>query len=169
MGLILEISLLVLLITYFLVFMGFALVKGRKYLMSYSIGKDDKNDLFQSQNFSLALSGLSITAIALFVSLKFDAMASFTPIILFFSISFATLAISWNLIRFPRQIYEFLSGVLSDIGVLSIGCGFLVFFWSNLSYSYIELPIVFGLFILSFIIIAILDLRKWNKFWSVYT
>jgi hypothetical protein len=134
--------------------------------MSYPEKKDDKNDLFQSQNFSLALSGLSITAIALFVSLKFEAMASFSPIILFFSISFVTLAISWNLIRFPRQIYRFLSGVFSDIGVLSIGCGFLVFFWSNLNFSYIELPIVFGLFIIAFIIIGVLDLRRWNKFWS---
>lgn len=147
--------------------MGLALVKGRKYFELYALGNDNKDYLFQSQNVSLALSGLSITAIALFVSLKFEALASFSPIILFFSISFVTLALSSNLIRFPKGFYQFVSDVLKDIGVLSIGCGFLVFFWSNLNYSYIELPITFSLFIIAFLIIASLDLRRYNKLWSL--
>lgn len=167
MGLILEKALLILLVVYFLTFMGLALAKGRKYLESYPQGKDNKDYLFQSQNFSLTLSGLSVTAIALIVSLKFDELASFSSIILFFSISFVTLALSWNLIRFPKGFYQFVSGVLSDIGVLSIGCGFLVFFWSYLSFSFLEIPITFFLFIVAFLYLSYLDFRRYKKPWSL--
>jgi hypothetical protein len=167
MGLILEIALLVLLLAYFLTFIGFALKEGRKYLEAYPQGKSNKDYLFQSQNFSLAMSGLSVTAIALIVSLRFEELASFSSIILFFSISFVTLALSWNLIRFPRGYYQFVSTVLSDIGVLSIGCGFLVFFWSYLSFSFFEVPITFLLFIIAFLCVAYLDLKRYRKLWSL--
>jgi hypothetical protein len=173
MGLILEISLLVLLLVYISTFMGFAFTKGRKYLESYPQGKDNKDYVFQFQNSSLTLAGLSITAIVLIVSLKFEgtfsSLTSFSAILLFFSISFVTLALAWDLIRFPREIYHFVSGVLSDIGVLSIGCGFLVFFYSISTFSlpFVAVPITFGLFILAFLISAVLDLRRYVGFWSL--
>ena len=56
-----ENVLLGLLLAYFLIFMAIALVKSRKYLKLYSQRKDNKDDLFQAQNFSLALSGLCVT------------------------------------------------------------------------------------------------------------
>jgi hypothetical protein len=174
MGLASEIALLIILLIYFSTFYGLALKKGRKYLESYPHGKDNKGYLFQFQDFSLTLAGLAVTAIALIVSIKFEggfsSLASFTETILFFSISFVTLALSWNLIRFPKGIYHFVSGVLSDIGVLSIGCGLLVFFYSLSTLSFLPtfiIPITFGLFILVFIIFAGWNLRREISFWSL--
>jgi hypothetical protein len=168
-----EIALLVLLLLYFLTFIGFGLGKGRKYLESHAQSKDDENYLPKFQDFSLTLAGLAVTAIALFVGLKFggtfSSLESFTSIILFFSISFVTLALSWNLSRFPKGTYHFLSGVLSDLGVLSIGCGFLIFFYNISPISFLPffaIPIAFGFFILFFIILAGLDLRRKITFWS---
>jgi hypothetical protein len=170
--LILEILLLVLLVAYFSIFTGLALIKGRKYWQSHSQKNDNKDDLLQSQN-SLTLSGLALTAIALFVSLRFQgtlsSLASFSTIILFFSISFITLALSWNITRFPEEIYCFESSVLSDIGVLSIGCGFLIFFYSSFdafSLPFFPVPITFGLFIVVFLCFAYMDFRRYNRLWS---
>jgi hypothetical protein len=168
-----EIALLVLLLLYFAIFVGVGLGKGWKYLGSDVQGKDDKDYLPKFQEFSLSLAGLAVTAIALFVSIKFggtfSSLENFTAIILFFSISFVTLSLSWNLSRFSKGTYHFLSGVLSDMGVLSIGCGFLIFFYriSPLSYlPFFAIPLAFGFFILFFIILAALDLRRKIVFWS---
>jgi hypothetical protein len=171
--LILEILLLVLLVAYFSIFTGLALIKGRKYWASYSQKKDNKDDLLQSQN-SLTLSGLAVAAIALIVSLKFEgtlsSLAGFSAIILFFSISFVTLALSWNLIRFPEEICRFESDVLSDVGVLSIGCGFLFFFYSSFpffSLPFLPVSITYGIFIVFFLCFACIDFRRYKRLWSL--
>ena len=114
-----EYLLLSLLVIYFLAFIALGLLKGRHYLGSYAEGKDLKDYFFHSQNFSLTMAGLSVTAIALIVGLRFDRLDSFNGTLSFFSISFITLALSWNLIRFPRVYYHYISNILCEIGVLS--------------------------------------------------
>jgi hypothetical protein len=157
--------LLSLLLGYFLVFLLFGIIKGRHELITYSEGEHSIDYSFHSQNFSLTLSGLSVTAIALFVSLNYDSLTDFASIILFFSISFIALALSWNLVRFPRRFHRFVSNILSDIGVLSIGCGFLVFFYKNLG-AIIEVTVLYVIFIIAFLALALLELNKYNKYWS---
>ena len=165
-NMILEQSLILLLPVYFLAFLIFGLIKGKEYLWSYSSGKPAEDLFFHSQNFTIAMAGLSVTALALFIGLNPYTVAQLSQIILFFSISFVSLAISWNLVRFPRRIYGYLSEILTDLGILSIGCGFLVFFYYRLPlYDALTLP--YFAFIGVFIVLALINGYKYHKHWSV--
>lgn len=110
-----------------------------------------------SQDLALTLAGLSIAAIAFIVSTEFINLTPFSPIVLFFSISFLTLALSWNLLRFSNEDYHFVSYALADIGVLSLGCGFFALFYVITSWTS-ELRYPFGLFIIAFSIFGIKNL-----------
>jgi uncharacterized membrane protein len=143
------------------------LIKGRKYFKSYSDEKTAGDYLFHSVSVTLTLAGLAVTAIALFVGLGLESLEQLSSIILFFSISFVTLALSSNLARFPRRAYSLIGDVLADVGVLSIGCGFLVFFVHTLPLSY-GLTLTYSLFIAFFLILSALDFYKYYKYWSLF-
>jgi O-antigen/teichoic acid export membrane protein len=141
------------------------LIKGRRYFRSYS---DEKTEyLFHSVNVTLTLAGLAVTAIALFVGLGLENLKQLSSIILFFSMSFVTLALSSSLAKLPRRAYNFIGDVLADMGVLAIGCGFLIFFEHELPSSY-ALTLTYSLFIAFFLILSLLDLYKYYKYWSVF-
>lgn len=160
----LEQWLLILLLAYVLAFVLLGLTKGRKYFKSYSSGKESGEYFFHSVEVTLTLAGLSITSLALFIGLGIDHLKRFSSIILFFSISFVMLALSSNFARFPRRFYTFIADILADVGILAIGCGFLVFFVNELSLSY-GLILTYGLFIIVFIFLSCFDLYKYYRYW----
>lgn len=161
-----EVPLLILLFSYFAVHMIIGFVKGRKYLKSHH-SESARDYLFQSENTTLALAGLALTAIALFVGFGLQNLQRVSSITLFFSIGFASLAMFPLLVRFPRRAYTFAGTVLADVGVLAIGCGFLVFFTSELPSSY-GLIFVFCVFIVAFLILSFNYLYKLQKYWSLF-
>ena len=141
------------------------LTKGRKYLKSY-YSKEASEYFFHSVNVALALAGLAITALALFVGFGLENLERVSSITLFFSIAFVSLALSPVFRRFPRKAYWFMSTVLSDVGILAIGCGFLVFFRHELP-SFYGLAFVFSLFIVVFLILSFYLLYKYCKYWAL--
>jgi hypothetical protein len=152
---------------YVLTFVLLGLAKGRKYFKSYSSGTESGEYFFHSVEVTLTLAGLSITSLALFIGLGIENLKRFSSIILFFSISFAVLALSSNFARFSRRFYTFIADILADVGLLAIGCGFLVFFVGELSLSY-GLILTYGLFIAVFILLSCFDLHKYYKYWSLF-
>ena len=162
----LEQWLLILILAYVLAFVLLGVTKGREYFKSYSSGKKVEY-LFHSVDVTLTLAGLSITSSALFIGLGVENLGRFSSIILFFSISFVVLALSSNFARFPRRFYTFIADLLADVGILAIGCGFLVFFVNELSLSY-GLILIYGLFIAVFVLLSCLDLYKYYKYWSLF-
>ena len=134
--------------------------KYRKALHSYSLMKDNKKGAFYTEEIVLTLAGFSVTAIALIVSIRFQNLALVYSIVSFFSISFVVLALSWNLMRFQTETWDFISSVLADLGILSLGCGFFVFFFRNLSVASPEAYIIFGIFLWAFFGFRLYDLRK---------
>ena len=163
----LEQWLLILLLAYVLIFLSLGLAKGRKYFKSYSSGTESGEYFFHSVEVTLTLAGLSITSLALFVGLGIGNLNRFSSIILFFSISFVVLALSSIFARFSRRFYTFIADTLADVGLLAIGCGFLVFFVEELSLSY-GLILTYGLFITAFILLSCLDLHKYYRYWSLF-
>lgn len=165
--LILYQALIILLFIYSVFSLSLALIKGKDYLLTFVDDKVASELFFHSQNFTVALSALSITALALFIGLNPNpiGLAQFSPIILFFSISFVTLALAWNVVRFPKVIYYYISEILADIGILSIACGFLVFFYYRLPLLN-ELTLPFFVFIAFFLVLSTVNLQKYYKYWS---
>lgn len=161
----LEDLLLILLFGYAATFFLLGMTKGKKYLKSYPPPEARKDYLFHSIDVTLTLAGLSITALALFISLGIERLDKLSPIILFLSISFVALTLSTNFARFPRRVYTFIADVLADTGILAIGCGFLVFFTHEFQYLN-PLAWIFTIFILVFLLLSSLDLYKYYKYWS---
>jgi hypothetical protein len=161
----LEQLLLILLLAYVLAFALLGFFKGRKYFKSYRSEKERSDYSFHSVDVTLTLAGLSITSLALFIGLGVQNLMRFSSIILFFSISFVVLALSSSLVRFPRRYFSFISDILADVGILAIGCGFLVFFENELPQSH-DLILTYGLFITAFVLISCLELYKYYKYWA---
>lgn len=148
-------------------FLSLGLTKGRKHLKGYSSPEASKEYLFHSMEIVLTLAGLAITALALFIGFGLPNLEQLSSIILFFSISFTTLTLSSNFTRFPKRIYKFIADILADTGILAIGCGFLVFFEHHLQ-SQKGLLLLYGVFILVFLLLSSLDFHKYYKYWSSF-
>lgn len=163
----LEQWLLILLLAYVLSFALLGLAKGRQYFKSYSSGKASDEYFLNSVNATLTLAGLSITSLAIFIGLGISNLERFSSIILFFSISFVAFAVSSDIARFRRGFYTFIADVIQNVGILAVGCGFLVFFEKELPSSY-GLILTYGLFITVFILLSCLDFYKYYRYWSSF-
>jgi hypothetical protein len=135
--------------------------KRSKYLLIYKRKKVD-------QDFSLAMAGLSVTAIALILALGYHILLVFYQFVLFFSISFATLTLSWYISRLFQSGYgSFASNVLANTGILSLSSGFLEFFYSvlprNQPIAWLPIAWALGLFILAVWVLSFVDLCKHIK------
>jgi hypothetical protein len=76
-------------------------------------------------------------------------------------------AVSSDFARFRRGFYTFIAEVLQNMGILAIGCGFLVFFEKELPSSY-GLTLTYGLFIIVFILLSCLDFYKYYRYLSSF-
>jgi hypothetical protein len=125
------------------------LVRGWHYLKGYPDEKAGKEYHRHNESITLTLAGFSLTALALLLSIRFEELTQISPTLLFFSIAFTTLILSSIFIRLRiRNLFLYISDVLLNVGLLSIGCGFLVFFADVFSYD--------GSTIVFFILVAVL-------------
>lgn len=159
----LEDTLLVLLFIYVAAFLLLGITKGRKYLKTHPPEEARRDYLFHSVEVTLTLAGLAVTALALFIGLGIERLEQFSSMILFFSISFVSLTLSSNFARFPRRFFTYMADILADMGVLAIGCGFLVFFERNINSP--SITITYVIFVTVFILLSALDAFKYYRYW----
>ena len=125
----LEIMLLILVIVYMVFATILGLVRGWNYLKGFPDEEKGKDYHFHNERITLTLAGFSLTALALLVGIGFQELAQIRSTLKFFSVAFATLILSSLFIRWRfRNFFIYLADVFLNTGLLSIGCGFLVFF-----------------------------------------
>ena len=159
----LEQALLILLLVYVAAFVILGSIKGRRFLLAHSNSPCEY--YFHTVSATLTLAGLAIAVLSLFIGLGKDNLGQLSSIILFFSIAFVAFVISLNLVRFPRRIFIFIADILVDTGIISIGSGFLVFFAHELPLNS-GVAIVYAAFIVFSMVLVILELWKYYRFWS---
>jgi len=164
----LEPVLLVLLVGYVLSFLLLGLTEGRKYLTSPpKIGEEYITSVLHSEDVTLTLAGLAMTALSLFISVRYENLGEITSILLFFSISFSTLILSSCLTHFrTKRLFLYVSDVLSNTGLMAFGCGFLIFFVRIFQWSE-GLTLIFTIFVASFLILSLSHLYKYHKYWKI--
>jgi len=126
-----TVELLLLILIGFYIFLAtvLGLVRGWNYLKGFPDEKTGKEYHWHNERITLILAGFSLTAITLLVSIRFEELAQISSILMFFSLAFTTLILSHLSIRFRfLNFFIYLSDVFLNAGLLSIGCGFLVFF-----------------------------------------
>ena len=125
----LEMMLLVLIAVYMFLAIVLGLNRGWSYLKGFPDEEAGKDYHQHNESITFTLAGFSLTAIALLVSIQFNELAQVSSTLKFFSIAFATLILSSLSIRWRfRNFSIYLADVFLNAGLLSIGCGFLVFF-----------------------------------------
>lgn len=119
-----------------MVTIGVASNRLKKYLKSHpdeDIGKDYH---FQHENAALTLAGFSLTAIALLVGIRYTDLSTISSTLAFFSLSFLFLILSPTFLKFRFvNFFVYLADILFNAGLLSIACGFLVFFGEVVSWT----------------------------------
>jgi len=166
----LESVLLALLSGYVLVFLLFGITEGRKYLTSPpKTGENYLTIVFHSEETTLTLAGLAMTALALFVSIQYQQLRTITSMLLFFSMSFSSLTLSSILTHFQtRRLYSYMADVFSNAGLLALGCGFLSFFIEKLGW-WNSISLVFLFFVIGFLVLSFLHLYKYHRYWKIIT
>lgn len=162
-----ETLLLSLIFVYIVLAVFLGLVRGWCYLKKRPVEKTGKEYHFHNETIIFSLAGFSLTALSLFLSIQFSKLAQISSIILFFSIAFTTLIFSSIFIRLRiRNFFLYLSDVFMNVGLLSIVCGFLVFFFSVFVSDILIIVftiLVVGLFLMSLVNYYFFD--KYTEFW----
>jgi hypothetical protein len=160
--------LFVLLVGYVLSFLLFGITEGRKYLTSPpKIGEEYTTSVLHSEDVTLTLAGLAMTALSLFISVRYENLEEITSVLLFFSISFCTLVLSSCLTHFrTKRLFLYMSDVLSNTGLMASGCGFLSFFVRVFQGSE-GLSLIFAIFVASFLVLSLSHVYKYHKYWKI--
>ena len=125
----LESLLLIAVVVYMFLATVLGLVRGWDYLKGFPDEKTGKDYHLHHERITLTLAGFSITVLALLLSIHFQQLVQISSTLEFFSVAFATLIMSSLFIRWRfRNFFIYLADVFLITGLLSIGCGFLVFF-----------------------------------------
>ena len=152
----LELVLFFLISIYLLLATGLAFFRCRKYLKKHPNEKIGVAYYHNDERNTLTFAGFSLTALSLLVGLQFNKIIPLSSTIQFFSLAFALIVLSFTSIRFRFvNAFVYLSDILLNAGLLSIGCGFLVFFAGQVSWldgsTVIFSILVFVLFLASLI------------------
>jgi len=131
-----EFWLIILVAVYLAVAIGIGSYRSRKYLFEgHPNEKKGMEYHHQNETVTLTFAGFSLTALALLVSIRFDNLSSISSILQFFSLSLLFFILSSITLRFRIvNFFVYISDVLLNAGLLSIACGFLVFFGENVSW-----------------------------------
>lgn len=165
----LELILLVLILAYMILALVLGLIRGRKYLKASPVEKTGREYYRHNERMNFILAGFSLTAIVLLMNIHFNAQiqTQISSILLFFSIAFTSLVLSTIFIRFRvRNIFLYLSDVLSNVGLLSIGSGFLVFFADVFAFT--GSTIIFIIFVVVLFSLSLVNyffFDKYTKHW----
>ena len=131
----LEITLTALIIIYIMSAIIIASFRCKKYLKAHPIETIGLPYYHHDERNALTFAGFSLTAIALLIGLQFNKLISLASIIQFFSLAFMLMVLSYTFLRFRFvNASIFISDILLNSGLLSIGFGFLVFFAENVSW-----------------------------------
>lgn len=130
-----ELVLFCLIAVYLLLATILAFFRCRKYLRKHPDEKIGVAYYHNDERNTLTFAGFSLTALALLVGLQINRSLVLSSEIQFFSLAFALILMAFLCLRFRFvNISIYLSDVLLNAGLLSIGCGFLVFFIKNVSW-----------------------------------
>jgi hypothetical protein len=132
----LELSLTILVVGYLFLATVIAFIRCKKYLKGHPNETKSVSYYHNDERNTLTFAGFSLTALALLVGLQFNGEIPLSTTIQFFSLAFALMVLSFTFIRFRFvNAFIYLSDVFLNGGLLSIGCGFLVFFVESVSIS----------------------------------
>lgn len=162
-----ESLLLILILVYMVLAIALGLARGWNYLKGHPNEKAGKEYHRHNESITITLAGFSLTALVFVLSIQFEELARFSSVLLFFSTAFTALILSSILVRFRiRNLFLYLSDVLLNVGLLSIACGFLVFFANVLSLdgsTVIFTILVVFLFIVSLVNYFFFD--RYTEYW----
>lgn len=165
-----DLILLILIVVYMFLATVLGLVRGWKYLKGYPDEKKGKEYHQQNESITLTLAGFSLTALALLLSIQFEELSQISSTLMFFSIAFTTLISSFLSIRWRfRNFFIYLSDVFLNTGLLSIGCGLLVFF-ANVFSWYDGSTIVFAILVVVLFFVSLVNyffFDRYTKHWRV--
>jgi len=131
-----ETVLLILILVYTVLAIVAGLIRGWKYLKTIPNEETGKEYHLHNERIVLTLAGFSLTALSLLISIQSKELVQISSTLFFFSIAFSSLVLSSIFIRFRfRQFFIYLSDVLLNVGLLAIGCGFLIFFANKFSWN----------------------------------
>jgi hypothetical protein len=139
------------------------LIRGWNYLKKHPVEEIGRAYHWHNERIILTLAGFSLTALALFLSIQFKELAQISSTLLFFSIAFTTLILSSIFLRFRiRNFFLYLSDVLLNVGLLSISCGFLVFFANVFFHDASEL--VFGILVAVLFVVSLVNYFFFDRY-----
>lgn len=144
------------------------LVRGWKYLKGTPDEKTGKEYHQHNERITLTLAGFSLTALALLLRIQSEELTQISSTLMFFSIAFTTLILSSLSIRWRfRNFFIYLSDVFLNTGLLSIGCGLLVFF-ANVFSWYDGSTIVFTILVVVLFFVSLVNyffFDRYTKHW----
>jgi len=163
-----ELILLILIVAYMVLAIVLGLVRGWNYLKGSPVEKTGKEYHWHNERIVLTLAGFSLTALSLFLSIQFKELAQISSTLIFFSIAFSTLILSSLFLRLRvRRFSTYLADVFLNTGLLSIGCGLLVFFAKFVS-PYDGSTIVFTLLVVALVFVSLVNyffFDRYMKYW----
>lgn len=141
-----------------------------RYLKEHPNEKESGSQYQHEERNALTFVGFSLTALALLVGLQFNKTIPLSPAIQFFSLAFALILLSVIFMRFRTvNATVYLSDVFLNSGLLSIACGFLVFFAVNISFNDAS-TIIFSILFIALVIASGVNYiffdkyaRRWNS------
>jgi hypothetical protein len=152
-----ETILLLLVIFYIFVSIVTAFARCRKYLLDHPSEEYGRVYFQNDERNNLTFAGFSLTALALLTGLQFNKLIVLNGTIQFFSLAFVLIVLSFLFVRFRFvNAFIFFSDVFLNAGLLSICCGFLVFFSENVSW-FDSSTIIFAVFIIILLVTLVVN------------
>jgi len=147
-----EFTLLILIAIYIFLSIILGLIRGWKYLRRVPNEEMEKEYHFHNERVILILAGFSLTALSIVISQLTVEPTELSSTLIFFSLALCVLILSSIALRLRvRRFSIYLSDVLLNAGLLSIGCGFLIFFAKTFSWFDISTIIFTILVVLIFL------------------
>lgn len=163
----LETVLLILIPVYIVVATVLALIRRFKYLKNAPDEKRGGEYYRHSERIHLTFAGFSLTALALLIGLQINEVVQLSSTIQFFSLAFSLLIMSFVFLQFRfKNFFVFFSDVFFNAGLLSIGCGFLVFFAKNLSW-YDNSTLIFLVLVIALSIALLANYKLFDKYMKI--
>jgi hypothetical protein len=177
-----ESLLMILIAIYLVIAIGVGSYRLRKYLQEHPNEKEGKEYSFQNETSALTLAGFSLTALALLISIRYNDLNSISSTLQFFSLAFLFLILSPTFIKFRiANFFVYIADVFMNAGLLSIACGFLVFFgetvswanWSTVIFSVLVVALFLASLINYILVESVVESKndgkngsKYSFFWS---
>lgn len=163
-----ELVLFFAIITYIFLSIVLGLRKGWKYLKEAPNEEREKEYHFHNEKITLTLAGFSLTALSIVISRSTE-LAEFSSNLMFFSLGISVLILSSITLRLRvRRFSIYLSDILLNAGLLSIVCGFLIFFVKKFSWLDVS-AIIFTILIALIFLATLVNYFYFERYMKYYT